>query len=30
MPRKEEVLEALSQVYDPEVGMVVVDLGLVY
>jgi metal-sulfur cluster biosynthetic enzyme len=30
MPTKEEVLEALSQVEDPELGMDVVDLGLVY
>ena len=30
MPSKEEVLEALSQVEDPELGMDVVDLGLVY
>src|SRR3954469_19585560 len=30
MPSKEEVLEALRQVEDPELGMDVVDLGLVY
>ena len=30
MPTREEVLEALSQVEDPELGMDVVDLGLVY
>ena len=30
MPSKEEVVEALRQVEDPELGMDVVDLGLVY
>ncbi|HEY4412511.1 MAG TPA: metal-sulfur cluster assembly factor [Gaiellaceae bacterium] len=30
MPTKEEVLEVLRQVEDPELGMDVVDLGLVY
>ena len=30
MPSKEEVLEALRGVEDPELGMDVVDLGLVY
>ena len=30
MPSKEEVLEALRRVEDPELGMDVVDLGLVY
>jgi metal-sulfur cluster biosynthetic enzyme len=30
MPTKEEVLEMLRQVEDPELGMDVVDLGLVY
>jgi metal-sulfur cluster biosynthetic enzyme len=30
MPTREEVLEMLRQVEDPELGMDVVDLGLVY
>ena len=30
MPTKEEVLEILRKVEDPELGMDVVDLGLVY
>src|ERR1700751_5219818 len=30
MPTKEEVVEVLRQVEDPELGMDVVDLGLVY
>lgn len=30
MPLRERVLEALKQVYDPELGINIVDLGLVY
>jgi metal-sulfur cluster biosynthetic enzyme len=30
MTTKNEVLEALKEVYDPELGMNIVDLGLVY
>ena len=30
MPSKEEVLEVLRQVEDPELGMDIVDLGLLY
>ena len=30
MPTKEEVTEALKQVEDPELGMDIVDLGLLY
>jgi metal-sulfur cluster biosynthetic enzyme len=30
MPTENDLLEALSQVEDPELGMDVVDLGLVY
>lgn len=29
-PTRERVLEALKQVYDPELGINIVDLGLVY
>ena len=30
MVSKEEVLKALEEVYDPEIGMNVVELGLIY
>ena len=30
MPTKEEILEALKNVYDPELMINVVDLGLIY
>ena len=30
MPTKDEVFEALKQVEDPELGMDIVDLGLLY
>ena len=30
MPTKEQVLEALKEVYDPEIPVNIVDLGLIY
>ena len=30
MPSKEEVIEAIQQVYDPEIPVNVYDLGLIY
>ncbi len=30
MTDKREILEALKEVYDPEIGMNIVDLGLIY
>jgi metal-sulfur cluster biosynthetic enzyme len=30
MPSKEEVLESLKKVKDPEVGLNIVDMGLIY
>ncbi len=30
MPTKEEVLEVLKECYDPEIGINIVDLGLIY
>ncbi|MCF7872441.1 metal-sulfur cluster assembly factor [Candidatus Woesearchaeota archaeon] len=30
MPKKEEILKALEDVYDPEIGVDIVTLGLIY
>lgn len=30
MPTKEQILEALKNCYDPEIGINIVDLGLIY
>ncbi len=30
MPTEEEIMEALEEVYDPEIGLNVVELGLIY
>lgn len=30
MTTKKEILESLKEVYDPEIGMNIVDLGLIY
>ncbi len=30
MPTREDILEALKNLYDPEIGISVVDLGLIY
>ncbi|MFA0778182.1 MAG: hypothetical protein PVTTEEND_001896, partial [Candidatus Fervidibacter sp.] len=30
MPTKEQVIEALKECYDPEIGINIVDLGLIY
>ncbi len=30
MPTKEEIMEALKEVIDPEIGLNVVELGLIY
>ncbi len=30
MPTEEEIMEALKEVYDPEIGLNVVELGLIY